>query len=73
MNTSLLRQTWNLIERTSAWEILEVSESELVQKLLQSLDAQNPLAEQERVSLNDYLHEKISLIRDTAESRLVSA
>ena len=73
LNTSLLRQTWNLIETTNAWEILEVSESELVQKLLQSLDAQKPLAEQERISLNDYLHAKISLIRDTAESRLVSA
>ena len=73
MNTSLLRQTWNLIETTNAWELLEVSESELIQKLLQSLDAQKPLAEQERLSLNNYLHEKIGLIRDTAESRLVSA
>ena len=73
MSTSLLRQTWNLIEATSTWELLEVNESELIQKLLQRLDAQKPLAEQERVSLNDYLHEKISLIRDTAESRLVSA
>ena len=73
MNTSLLRQTWNLIETTNAWELLEISESELIQKLLQSLDAQKPLAEQERLSLNDYLHKKIGLIRDTAESRLVSA
>ena len=73
MNTSLLRQTWNLIETTNAWELLEVSESDLIQKLLQRLDAQKPLAEQERVSLSDYLHDKISLIRDTAESRLVSA
>ena len=73
MNTSLLRQTWNLIEATNALELLEVSEPELVQKLLQRLDAQKPLAEQERLSLSDYLHQKISLIRDTAESRLVSA
>ena len=73
MSTTLLRKTWNLIEATNAWELLEVSESELVQELLQRLDAQKPLAEQERVSLSDYLHDKISLIRDTAESRLVSA
>jgi hypothetical protein len=73
LNTTLLRQTWNLIETTNAWELLEASESDLIQRLLQRLDAQNPLADQERVSLNDYLHTKISLIKDTAESRLVSA
>lgn len=73
MNTTLLRQTWNLIETTNAWEILEASESDLIQRLLQRLDAQKPLAEPERASLYDYLHLKIGLIRDTAESRVVSA
>jgi hypothetical protein len=73
LNTTLLRQTWNLIEATSAWELLEESESDLIQRLLQRLDAQNPLADQERISLIDYLQAKMSLIRDTAESRLVSA
>ncbi|MGL5074641.1 MAG: hypothetical protein ACRDBG_02210 [Waterburya sp.] len=73
MNTTLLRQTWNLIETTNAWELLEASESDLIQKLLLRLDAQKPLADQERISLHDYLHAKMSLIRDTAESRLVLA
>ncbi|MBW4536105.1 MAG: hypothetical protein KME09_19395 [Pleurocapsa minor HA4230-MV1] len=73
MNTTLLRQTWNLIETTNAWELLEASESDLIQGLLQRLDAQKPLADQERVSLNDYLQTKMSLIKDTAESRLVMA
>lgn len=73
MNTTLLRQTWNLIETTNAWELLEANESDLIQGLLQRLDAQKPLADQERVSLNDYLQTKISLIKDTAESRLVMA
>ena len=73
MNTTLLRQTWKLIETTNAWELLEAGESELIQKLLQRLDAQKPLADQERASLYDYLHNKMALIKDTAESRLVSA
>jgi hypothetical protein len=73
LNTTLLRQTWNLIEATNAWELLEGSESDLIQRLLQRLDAQKPLADQERISLIDYLQAKMSLIRDTAESRLVSA
>ncbi|MEL7405558.1 MAG: hypothetical protein AAFN00_01125 [Cyanobacteria bacterium J06558_2] len=73
MNIKLLRQTWNLIEATSAWELLEINESELIQRLLNKLDAQKPLAEKERACVNNYLHEKMNLIRDTAESRLVSA
>ncbi|MEO1673330.1 MAG: hypothetical protein AAFR77_21550 [Cyanobacteria bacterium J06631_2] len=73
MNTTLLRQTWNLIEATNAWELLEATESDLIQGLLQRLDAQKPLGDQDRVSLNHYLHNKIGLIKDTAESRLVSA
>ena len=73
MNTTLLRQTWNLIETTSAWELMEISESELIKKLLQRLDAQNPLADRERAIVNNYLLAKMSLIKDTAESRLVSA
>jgi len=72
MNISLLRQIWNLIETTNASELLEIGEKELIQRLLNRLDAQKPLAEQERVSLSDYLHSKIGLIKDTAESRLVS-
>ena len=73
MNTTLLRQTWNLIEATNAIEILEIGETELIQKLLKRLDAQQPLADGERINLNNYLHSKIGLIKDTAESRLVSA
>ena len=73
MNISLLRQIWNLIETMNASEIVEIGEHELIQRLLNSLDAQKPLADQERVSLNEYLHSKIGLIKDTAESRLVSA
>ena len=73
MNTSLLRQTWNLIETTNALELIEVNESELIERLLLRLEAQKPLADREKASLGDYLHGKMSLIKDTAESRLVSA
>ena len=72
MNTTLLRKTWSLIETTNAWELLEANESDLIQGLLQRLDEQKTLGDQERVYLNHYLHNKMSLIKDTAESRLVS-
>jgi ribosome assembly protein YihI (activator of Der GTPase) len=73
VSITLLRQTWSLIETINAVELLEISDKELVQRLLNRLDAQKPLADQERIYLNDYLHSKIGLIKDTAESRLVSA
>lgn len=73
MSISLIRQIWNLIETTNASELLEIGEAELILRLLNRLDAQKPLADQERLNLNNYLHSKIGLIKDTAESRLVSA
>ena len=72
MNTTLLRQTWNLIEGTNAIELLEISEAELIQKIVKRLDAQQPLVDSERDILNNYLRSKMGLIKDTAESRLVS-
>jgi len=72
LNTTLLRQTWNLIETTNALELLEISESELIKRLIKRLDAQQPLADQERASVNNYLLDKMNLIKDTAESRLVA-
>ena len=73
MNTTLLRQIWNTIETTNAVELLEIGETELIQKLLKRLDAQQPLDKLERDRLSNYLQSKMGLIKDTAESRLVSA
>lgn len=73
MNTTLLRQTWNVIETTNASELLEIEEAELVRQLVNRLDAQQPLADMERAVVNNYLHSKMGLIKDTAEARLVYA
>ena len=72
MNVKLMRQTWSLIETINASELLEISETELVQQVLNRLDAQKPLGDKERICLNNYLHSKIGLIKDTAEARTVS-
>ena len=72
MNTRLLRQTWSLIETINALELVEIGETELIQKLLDRLDAHKPLADRERTCINNYVHAKIGLIKDTAEARLAS-
>ena len=70
MNSTLLRQTWNLIETINASELLESGEAELVRHLLNRLDERQPLADRERAVVNNYLHSKMGLIKDTAEARL---
>ena len=72
MNITLLRQTWNVIETTNASELLEAEETELVRQLVNRLDARKPLADREKAVVNNYLHSKMGLIKDTAEARLVS-
>ena len=73
LNIALLHQTWKLIEKTHTSELLEISDAELVQRLLHKLDNQQPLEQKERVSLSTYLASKTALIRDLAEARLFSS
>lgn len=72
LNIALLHQTWKLIERTHTSELLEVNDGELVERLLHKLDVQQPLEQNERASLNNYLASKTTLIRDLAEARSFS-
>lgn len=73
LNIALLHQTWKLIEKTHTSELLEISDGELVERLLHKLDNQQPLEQKERVSLSTYLASKTALIRDLAEARLFSS
>ena len=73
LNIALLHQTWKLIEKTHTSELLEISDAELVQRLLHKLEDQQSLEQKERVSLSTYLASKTALIRDLAEARLFSS
>ncbi|GAB4291867.1 MAG: hypothetical protein Fur0025_27280 [Oscillatoriaceae cyanobacterium] len=73
MSPVMLRQLWNLIEKTQVNTLLSLNDTTLVQWLIEQL-------KQERGALNSdetnviraYLCSKLSLIRDMASARLAS-
>lgn len=70
ISASLLRLTWAVVEETSPRDLLTLSDTLLVKRLLQHVAQKILLSGEEVCALYSYLGSKISLIRDLAESRL---
>lgn len=73
LNASTLRQIWLIIERTQTRILLELSDGELIRRLQEQLEAQISIPDSELFAARNYIQSKVPLIRDFAESRLVSA
>ncbi|MGL4882591.1 MAG: hypothetical protein ACRC8K_16250 [Waterburya sp.] len=73
LNSSTLRQIWLIIERTQTRILLELSDRELIRRLQEQLEAQISIPDSELIAARNYIQSKVPLIRDFAESRLVSA
>jgi len=69
MTPKLLRQIWSLIETTQSNILLKLDDASLVQWLLKQMINQDPLSNNEAAILSQYLHSKITLIRDLAQER----
>jgi hypothetical protein len=69
MTPSLLRQLWTLVDATQSHILLKLDDASLVQWLLKQLDVQLALNAQETHLLKDYIHSRLSLIRDLAQDR----
>ncbi|MEP0856119.1 hypothetical protein NDI34_08735 [Trichocoleus sp. DQ-U1] len=69
MTPTMLRQLWALIETTQANMLLKLDDASLVQWLLKQLKQQRSLNSDETNIMTDYLHSKLSLIRDLAQER----
>ena len=70
ISSSILRLTWSVVEETSTNDLLTLSDTMLVKLLLQHVAKRILLNSEEVCALYGYLGSKLSLIRDTAESRL---
>jgi hypothetical protein len=68
----MLRQLWSLVETTQATLLLNLDDTSLVQWLLRQFRTQRPLDNEESSILSNYIHTKLTLIRDLAEERLVA-
>lgn len=69
MTPTMLRQLWNLIETTQAHLLLKLDDASLVQWLLKQFKQERTLNHEEVDILNDYLNNRLSLIRELAQQR----
>ncbi|NEO29319.1 MAG: hypothetical protein F6K36_02460 [Symploca sp. SIO3C6] len=69
MTPAMLRQLWSLIEKTQANVLLKLDDTSLVQCLLNQLQQDQTLNHEQTHILSDYLHNRLSLIRDLAQQR----
>ena len=68
MSPLLMRKVWTVIDNTQASVLLELSDRDLIKRLLSQLSTQQSLSQEESNLLNVYLHRKIPLIRDMADA-----
>ena len=69
MTPTMLRQLWSLIETTQTNLLLKLDDASLVQWILKQFKQERSLNHDEIHILNDYLNNRLSLIRELAEQR----
>lgn len=72
MTPTMLRQLWSLVENTQATTLVSLDDASLVQWLIKQLKTNSSLNRNETDRAIDYIHSRISLIRDLAEERLAA-
>jgi len=72
MTPTMLRQLWSLVENTQATTLVSLDDASLVQWLIKQLKTNSSLNRNETDRAMDYIHSRISLIRDLAEERLTA-
>jgi hypothetical protein len=68
----VMRQLWSVVESTQTVTLLQMDDASLVQCLVKQINTQVSLDIKERDFLNDYVHSRLTLIRDMAQERLFS-
>ncbi|WP_238393406.1 hypothetical protein [Myxacorys almedinensis] len=68
----MIRQLWSLVETTQATTLVNLDDSSLVQWLLNLFGDQQALDAEESNLLANYIHTRISLIRDLAYDRIAT-
>lgn len=69
MTPTILRQLWSVVETTQTNTLLRLDDASLVQWLLKQTKTQAPLNHNEAHILSDYIHSRLTLIRDLAQER----
>lgn len=71
INPSILRLTWAAIEEIHNRELISLTDTALVKRILQQVTRKILLNGEEVYALDAYISARMPLIRDMAESRLI--
>ncbi len=69
MTPTILRQLWSVVETTQSNTLLKLDDASLVQWLLKQIQTKSSLDHNETNILSDYIHSRLTLIRDLAQQR----
>jgi hypothetical protein len=69
MSPTMMRQFWAIVETTQSHLLLNLDDSSLIGRLLGELSIGQPLRSDERDACQDYIRDRLPLIRDLAQSR----
>ena len=69
MTPTILRQLWSIVETTQSNTLLLLDDASLVQWLLKQTKTKTSLDHNETHILSEYIHSRLTLIRDLAQER----
>lgn len=69
MTPTILRQLWSVVETTQSNILLKLDDASLVQWLLKQTKTKALLDHNQTHILSDYIHSRLTLIRDLAQQR----
>ena len=69
MTPTILRQLWSVVETTQSNTLLLLDDASLVQWLLKQTKTKASLDRDEIDILSNYIHSRLTLIRDLAQER----
>ena len=69
MTPTILRQLWSVVETTQSHTLLKLDDASLVQWLLKQTKTKAALDQDETHVLSNYIHSRLTLIRDLAQER----
>ena len=67
IKTAIVRAVWSSVETINKQALLHLSDTDIVQQIIEQVERVLCLDIQERQSLSDYVNSKVRLIKDLAE------
>jgi GR25 family glycosyltransferase involved in LPS biosynthesis len=68
MDSSTLRLVWSVVEETRSSELLELTDTAMVKRIVQHINDKILLSGEQACAVSHYVSSKTMLIRDIAES-----